>query len=498
MDPDASPVTDEGSGILLEEALTIVRVGGDLRGQLLATLEGAGWRLVRSDDLPSPDPAFLILEPPEDLDLQLPVARQAAALADGALAEVLDEMAQLRADLERSERLRAELDGLADLVAIELAEARHTDDSTERLSRITEGATGLGFDRCAPALASWSDEIAAGTAGPEPEAIALIDRRLAITHELAEGAGSVDRAPAVLAAHARRHQLRSLSVELEGMVERGLTSESRQLIESAHTERVRTEDGGGRRAVNAARDALDAEVAALARFGYASFLDYQISTSTRAVGEHAEATLVGVRAEIDEADRELSAAGAAAATAQAALLTELAEVDAAIRCLAGDRSIEGILARPSVLNDLRDEVNEARQAALACGSESTARLAELQPAVDSRTQEAARAEGEVEGLESARRELALAWEVAEAAVSQAESQLSALLAELILDGPLAIDADIAWLPAGRINAILEATAALGPVVWCTDRADLAAGRALAEPARWWQFRRRARHGALTA
>jgi hypothetical protein len=498
MDPDVSPLGDEAAGISLEEHLTIVRIGGELRTRLLATLEGAGWQLVGSDDLPSPDPAFLILDPLDDLDQQLPVSRQAAALADDGLAEVLAEASAVSAELDHSERLRAELDGLADLVALELVNARHMDDSTERLARIAEGATGLGFDQCAPDILSWVAEIAARTATPDPTATELIARRGQITGELTNGAGSTERAPDILAAHERRHDLRSLSVELEGMLERGLTAESRQMIESAHTERGRTEDAGGRKGGAASREALDAEVAALARFGYASFLDYQISTSTRAVGDHAETTLRRVRAEIDQADADLVAAGQAARATQAELQAELATVDEAIAALAGNRAIEGILARPPVFEQMRDQLAQASDSVRATGTTCSDRLTELQPTVDARTQEAARAEGEVEGLEIARRELALAWEVAAAAVADAETALNELIVSLVADGPVAIDADVAWLPADRIAAILEAAAASGPVVWCTDRTDLSSSRALAEPARWWQFRRRSRHGALTA
>jgi hypothetical protein len=498
MDPDTTPVTDEGSGIALEEHLTIVRIGGELRARLLATLQEAGWRLVQSGDLPSPDPAFLIVEPLDEIEQQLEVSRQAAAMADVELAEVLQEVSSVSGELERSERLRAELDGLADLVAAELAEARHVDDSTERLARITEGATGLGFDECAPGLLAWTTEIAAGTAEPDPDATALATRRSDIVRELASGAGSVDSSPAVLAAHERRHDLRSLSVELEGMLERGLTAESRQLIESAHAERARAEDAGGRRGEAASRAAMDVEIAALARLGYASFLDYQISTSTRSVGEHAETTLVGVRAEIAKADAELTAASEAAVVARAALEAELTEVDDAIRALAGDRSITGILARPAALGGLAEQVGKATEITLADGGACRQRLTELQPTVDTRTQEAARAEGAVESLEIARREVALAWEVATAAVAQAEAQLTELVNELVAAGPLAIDADVAWLPADRVSALFESAASAGPMVWCTDRTDVSTERAMGEPARWWQFRRRSRHGALTS
>jgi len=498
MDLDANPVADDVAGIALDERLTIVRIGGDLRARLLATLEGAGWRIVRGDDLPSPDPGFLILQPLEPLDHQLSTSRQAAELADGSLAQVLDEVSVLSAELDHFERLRAELDGLADLVAVERREARHVEDSTERISRIAEGATGLGFDRLAPALSSWLTEIASGTATPDPDARALLDRRTAISWELRQGTGSTERAPAVLEAHARRHDLRSLSVELEGMVERGLTVESRQLIESAHGERLRTEDAGGRRAGVASRDAVDAEEAALARFGYASFLDYQISTSTRSVGEHAEVTLVKVRAEIEQAERDLIEAGIEAEATGAALQAELVEVEAAIEALAGGRSIEGIVARPSVFEELAEQIQRAGEAALAGGAGDQARLAELQPIVDGRTQEAARAEGEVEGLAAELQDLALAWDVAVAALAAAESDLRTTLTELAAQGPLVVDADVAWLVGDRLIAIFETAAAGGPVVWCTDRGDVAAGRALEAPARWWQLRRRARHGALTS
>jgi hypothetical protein len=498
MDPDANPVTDDVAGIALEERLTVVRIGGDLRAQLLATLEGAGWQLVRNDDLPSPDPGFLLLDPIEPLELQLSTSRQAADLADSSLAEVLEEVSAVSAELDRSERLRAELDGLADLVAVELREARHVEDSPERIARIAEGATGLGFDALAPALSAWLTEIASGTAAPDPLATALAARRTRIAWELTEGSGSTERAPAVLDAHARRHDLRSLSVELEGMVERGLTVESRQLIESAHGERLRTEDAGGRRAGVASRDATAVEEAALARFGYASFLDYQISTSTRSVGEHAEMTLVGVRGEIEQAERDLTAAGIAAAETRTALQLELVEIEAAIAALAGDRSIEGIVARPAVFDELAEQIHTAGELAQAGGAANQARLAELQPIVDSRTQEAARAEGEVEGLVAELQDLRLDWDVAESAIAGAESELRTTLTGLVTQGPLAVDADMAWLAGDRLLAIFEEAAAGGPVVWCTDRSDVASGRALESPARWWQLRRRARHGALTS
>src|ERR1700761_7994202 len=133
MDPDLPLATNDVPGITVDEHLTIVRIGGDLRDRLLATLEGAGWEFVSDDDLPSPDPGLLDLAPLEQHEREIALSTQAAAAADADLAEALDTMTRVSAYLERPERLRAELEAVADRVGAEFDEPRHTSDSHERL-----------------------------------------------------------------------------------------------------------------------------------------------------------------------------------------------------------------------------------------------------------------------------------------------------------------------------------------------------------------------------
>jgi hypothetical protein len=96
-----------------------------------------------------------------------------------------------------------------------------------------------------------------------------------------------------------------------------------------------------------------------------------------------------------------------------------------------------------------------------------------------------------------RQELVLAWDVAAAAIAQAQSQLKDVLQAALAEGPIAVNADVAWLDGPAVVELFETAASAGPIVWCTDRPDVRTSRTLDTPARWWQFRRRARHGALT-
>ena len=98
---------------------------------------------------------------------------------------------------------------------------------------------------------------------------------------------------------------------------------------------------------------------------------------------------------------------------------------AAIESLAGDRPLEGILARPAALGQLGVQVGEVAHAELERADGHRNRIGELQPVADGRTQAAAAAaEGAVETLEAAHRSLAHDHEVADAAVELAATQLA--------------------------------------------------------------------------
>lgn len=336
--------TVDGGGFLTPFDPTAV-VALDLVGQGVKTLTGR--------DLPPPDPsrrddarrAALT----EMARLQPIVDRACAALDrqtrvyDATVAGVMAAKEELVASKERIDALGAQSVALEDRppqlereradarAALEVARARidelrsvHEEivdalgpsgdashirlgDDTELLVDLIDRAAAVGGVGGAEheELTGWLRAVADGSAPLHPTAESLLRESAdieAVWDRVA--AAGVEGDPDVLAATRRHAELVQQHDLLEGLARSGVLGETaRSEIESAHVAVIACSGRGDR---GGERDrCLAREEVALTRYGFDSYLDFTIATSTRSVGRKAEAKLALVAQEVKAADEEL-------------------------------------------------------------------------------------------------------------------------------------------------------------------------------------------------
>ncbi len=228
---------------------------------------------------------------PPELDAEQAAAEAAAAAA----ATRIDELTAGR------ERLAAELGPGGDGSHLRMGH------DVAPLVEICERAAAVGALGAeeAQALVSWLDELARSTAPVHPDAQRLIDESAEVEQAWeASAAAGVEGDPEVVAALARRDRLAEIQTLLQGLSRSGLLGDTaKSEIESAHAAVV----AGGHHQRD--RDAaIEVEDETLSRYGFDSYLDFTIATSTRSVGQKAEAKLRLVTQELAGAEEDLTLA----------------------------------------------------------------------------------------------------------------------------------------------------------------------------------------------
>lgn len=384
-------------------------------------------------------------------------------------------------------------------------------------------AAGVGPAEVLDSLATWSARMAAGTATVATEAAVVrealdsVERRWAVASAAGvEGDPEVAAAVAVVSAAGER------AAALEELLASGVPGERvRVEIDEAH-ERTLSASNRDR------PSAVAAEEAVLGRYGFDSFLDYTIATSTRSVGDLVADRLGRLREEFTEATAALTAARTRAAARLDALAAEreplqrraaellggwpegpvaealgrLAEPPPELAVLpervleARAEALDGRRRAEEELAELDDEERTAPQEreelvrAHAAVSVRTGELAELLDVVVARSEEEL-ARHRAAGAELARAEaLLVAAEAGADATAYTEADLPFVVASLLAALPVGAERPPLVLhdtlrPLGPRLAVacLDALAAEGlQVLYLTDDEDLVAGWE-AEPTR---------------
>ncbi|MBS1838918.1 MAG: hypothetical protein JST64_14590, partial [Actinobacteria bacterium] len=253
-------------------------------------------------------------------------------------------------------------------------------------------------------------------------------------------------------------------------------------IDAAHVAVVRAGRGD-------ADAAVAAEVEVLSRYGFDSYLDYTIATSTRSVGQAVEAKLAELDDHVDHLDRALDDARAAAAEHLERLAAEREPAQQKVTDLLGYRpsgsSLEHLARLPEVpvavtrLTLTLDEAAEQAQLELVRSRDAVAALEAERDDIESRRRELEsrraeldtrivelddvleRASAKLAVLEDRRRRATLDAETAEAEVESAAAALDHLLrtdrsSYSTGDVPAAIDALLARVepPSGRVLPVV--------------------------------------------
>jgi hypothetical protein len=454
-------------------------------------LDGDGIRVLTAADLVAPDPARragarAAAEAERDrTELLVDAARgrldHACRRHDATLAAVAAGQEELAASLERRDDLdtaglsleqrppQLEREHAAAVAALEAARARigelrsvrdelvpalgeggvaahlRMGDDTSALAALVERAAAVGG--ISPAvhhdLIEWLGAVSAGTAPVHPEADALVRGSAEIERawEQAAAAG-VEGSAEVRSATAHRDALAAQRELLDGLSRSGMLGDTaKSEIEAAHAA-VAAASSHGR----GHEEAVAAEDVALSRYGFDSYLDFTIATSTRSVGQKAQGKLKSVTDELAGAESALGTAREAAAARLEHLAQQREPVRAQIADFLGFRpdgpAEPHLLAIPAVdgpvtalLPELDDALQTAQEEVLRYG-EVLQELTDERGALGTRRQELAtqrqhidRRIQEIEGLlAQADPEVAasaLRVEEAEAAGREAEAALAA-------------------------------------------------------------------------
>ncbi|MFZ4518073.1 MAG: hypothetical protein ACOYOP_06775 [Microthrixaceae bacterium] len=232
------------------------------------------------------------------------------------------------------------------------------------LDELLEGcrSTGPGPTELLDALGAWSARMADGTAPVAAEAAALRDALASVERRWAEASvAGVEGDPEVRAALDTATAAGERTAALEELLDSGVPGERvRVEIDAAHERTLsahhRDRDG-----------AVAAEEEVLARYGFDSYLDYTIATSTRSVGDLVADRLGRLRDELAEAGAALAAARTRAAGRLDALAAEREPLQRRAAELLGgwpERPLDEVLGElpepPAELRRLPEQVLAAR------------------------------------------------------------------------------------------------------------------------------------------
>lgn len=241
----------------------------------------------RRDDL---DTATAALEQrPPELERELAAA---AAAVDAAVARI-EELVAVR------EALVDELGPSGDA-----AHLRMGDDVSALVDLVERGAAIGGISaETHPEVLGWLVAVQDSSAPVHPDAEGLIRDSADIERawEVAAAAG-VEGDAEVEAASRRRKALSEQRELLDGLARSGMLGDTaKSEIEAAHVAVTKAHGHHSREH----DQALAGEDEVLARYGFDSYLDFTIATSTRSVGQKAQAKLRSVTDELASAERDL-------------------------------------------------------------------------------------------------------------------------------------------------------------------------------------------------
>lgn len=183
-------------------------------------------------------------------------------------------------------------------------------DDTDEITALVERAGALGGLRGEDLkrITGWFEALGAGTATVRSDARALASEIEGIETAWEQAAAlGIEGDPTVARLAAERTQIGENFDLLVKLSESGMLGDTAKAqIDAAHVGVVRAakSDEGA---------ALAAEAVVLARYGFDSYLEYTIATSTRSVGQALETKVAELTSRVDLLDAELAAARSAAA-----------------------------------------------------------------------------------------------------------------------------------------------------------------------------------------
>jgi hypothetical protein len=211
--------------------------------------------------------------------------------------------------LEELQAVRIEL--AAALGPAEDGAAIRIGTDTGDLAALVDRAAGLGGLRAEQhdEVQRWLAAITAGSAPISAAAQALIAEVHAVESAWQQAASlGIEGDPAVAALASQRADLGTNHELLVGLSSSGLLGDTAKAqIDAAHVALLQAP-----KAQQAA--AADAELQVLARYGFDSYLEYTIATSTRSVGQAVQTKLDELTAHLESLDRSLAEVRSAAAT----------------------------------------------------------------------------------------------------------------------------------------------------------------------------------------
>ncbi len=371
---------------------------------------------------------------------------------------------------------------------------------TGPLVALIDRAAGVGGLRAEQhrEVQRWLGEVAAGTAAVSPAAQALMAEIHAVESAWQQAASvGIEGDPTVAALAAERNDLGSNHELLLGLQSSGLLGDTaRSQIDAAHIALLQA-------AKSQQAAAADAEQQVLARYGFDSYLEYTIATSTRSVGQAVEAKLDELTQHIASLDAALAEARAAAAGRIEQLAAQREPAQERVTAFLGYRpdgsSLEHLARVPDVphvisrLTLTLDEAVEAAQEEVVRYRDMVGELDDEQATIAARRQE----------LDEQREQLAariadledvLARAVPEAEAMAARVQAAEQAAAAASDAVAAATAEVERIdavPTDRysrddVPAVIEAivgrldpwSSAPPPVVLCDTFAPLAADDAV--------------------
>ncbi|UDY34331.1 hypothetical protein [Dermatobacter hominis] len=232
--------------------------------------------------------------------------RPAAITAERTVAADAADAATRR--LEELQAVRGEL--AAALGPAEDGAAIRIGSDTTALAALVDRAAGLGGLRADQhvEVQRWLADVAAGSAAVSPGAQALMAEVHAVETAWQQAASAgIEGEPTVAALAAERADIGGNHEVLVALAASGLLGDTAKTqIDAAHIALLQAPKGQ--------QDAAAAaELEVLARYGFDSYLEYTIATSTRGVGQAVEAKLAELTGRIESLDRALTEAREAAA-----------------------------------------------------------------------------------------------------------------------------------------------------------------------------------------
>lgn len=209
------------------------------------------------------------------------------------------------------------------------------------------GALGAMSAEQQSALITWLNGVADSSAPVRADALDLITQVEGLDREWQRlSQRGIEGSPDVLRLASEHADLVTNQRVLAGLAESGLLGETaKSQIDSAHIAVLQAPKSEHSAAVAA-------EVAALARYGFDSYLEYTIATSTRSLGQAVQAKLDELDARISQLDAELSSARSLAALQIEQLAAEREPAQEQVTALLGYRptgsSVDALSTVPSV------------------------------------------------------------------------------------------------------------------------------------------------------